>query len=68
MHFKVNKCSCFFTLNLTLLPVKLRRFNLDISLLDLNIVLRKEVLAGYVACVRESVCGAVLRGRHLEWK
>ena len=56
MYFKVNKCSCFFTLNLTLLPVKLRGFNLDISLLDLNIVLRKEVLAGYVAlCERVSV-------------
>lgn len=39
--------------------MKLRGFNLDIPLLDLNIVLRKEVLAGCVAlCERVSVwCG-----------
>lgn len=59
MHFKVNKCSCFFTLNFTLLPLKLKGFNLDIPLQDLNIVLRKEVQAGCVAlCERVSVwCG-----------
>ena len=59
MHFKVNKCSCFFTLNFTLLPLKLKGFNLDIPLQDLNIVLRKEVQAGcFALCERVSVwCG-----------
>lgn len=46
---KLTNVHAFLHLILTLLPMKLRGFNLDISLLDLNIVLGKEVLAGYVA-------------------